>query len=29
MRAVGFDEGFNAVYDGLWIAIPDKLLNEE
>ena len=29
MCTVGFNEGFNSVYDGLWIEIPDKLLSEE
>ena len=29
MRAVGFNEGFNSVYEGLWIEIPNELLNEE
>lgn len=29
INAVGFDEGFNSVYEGLWIEIPDELLNEE
>lgn len=29
MRAVGFNEGFNSVYEGLWIEIPDKLFSEE
>ena len=29
INAVGFNEGFNSVYEGLWIEIPDKLFSEE